>query len=106
MFFFHGTRFSKAIENLQHFTLDADPSFRHFQLDVSKELKLLTELNFIQGEKGSDERNGGGKERAGMQIVGGNTIRNGSEEKKKKRRRTGFFLMPFLSRSHCLMKAR
>ncbi|XP_028453340.1 tripartite motif-containing 46b isoform X3 [Perca flavescens] len=41
-------RFSKAIENLQHFTLAADPSFRHFQLDVSKELKLLTELNFIQ----------------------------------------------------------
>uniref|UniRef100_A0A3Q4BMG9 Uncharacterized protein n=1 Tax=Mola mola TaxID=94237 RepID=A0A3Q4BMG9_MOLML len=41
-------RLSKAIENLQHFTLDADPSFRHFQLDVSKELKLLTELNFIQ----------------------------------------------------------
>uniref|UniRef100_A0A665WYM7 Tripartite motif containing 46b n=1 Tax=Echeneis naucrates TaxID=173247 RepID=A0A665WYM7_ECHNA len=45
-------RLSKAIENLQHFTLAADPSFRHFQLDVSKELKLLTELNFIQGEKG------------------------------------------------------
>uniref|UniRef100_A0A7N8YAS7 Tripartite motif containing 46b n=1 Tax=Mastacembelus armatus TaxID=205130 RepID=A0A7N8YAS7_9TELE len=44
-------RLSKAIENLQHFTLAADPSFRHFQLDVSKELKLLTELNFTQGEK-------------------------------------------------------
>ncbi|XP_077362692.1 tripartite motif-containing 46b isoform X4 [Festucalex cinctus] len=41
-------RFSKAIENLQHFALAADPSFRHFQLDVSKELKLLTELNFIR----------------------------------------------------------
>ncbi|XP_023265651.1 tripartite motif-containing protein 46-like isoform X5 [Seriola lalandi dorsalis] len=41
-------RLCKAIENLQHFTLAADPSFRHFQLDVSKELKLLTELNFIQ----------------------------------------------------------
>ncbi|KAJ0003434.1 hypothetical protein NQD34_008532 [Periophthalmus magnuspinnatus] len=41
-------RLSKAIENLQHFTLAADPSFRHFQLDVSKELKLLTDLNFIQ----------------------------------------------------------
>ncbi|XP_061616602.1 tripartite motif-containing 46b isoform X1 [Phyllopteryx taeniolatus] len=41
-------RFSKAIENLQHFALAADPSFRHFQLEVSKELKLLTELNFIQ----------------------------------------------------------
>ncbi|KAI3358695.1 hypothetical protein L3Q82_015100 [Scortum barcoo] len=41
-------RLSKAIENLQHFGLAADPSFRHFQLDVSKELKLLTELNFIQ----------------------------------------------------------
>ncbi|KAK1880190.1 Tripartite motif-containing protein 46 [Dissostichus eleginoides] len=41
-------RFSKAIENLQHFTLAADPSFRHFQLDVSKELKLLTDLTFIK----------------------------------------------------------
>uniref|UniRef100_A0A672YZ68 Tripartite motif containing 46b n=1 Tax=Sphaeramia orbicularis TaxID=375764 RepID=A0A672YZ68_9TELE len=41
-------RLNKAIENLQHFALAADPSFRHFQLDVSKELKLLTELNFIQ----------------------------------------------------------
>uniref|UniRef100_A0A8C3A103 Tripartite motif containing 46b n=1 Tax=Cyclopterus lumpus TaxID=8103 RepID=A0A8C3A103_CYCLU len=41
-------RFNKAIENLQHFTLAAEPSFRHFQLDVSKELKLLTDLNFIQ----------------------------------------------------------
>uniref|UniRef100_A0A3Q3R5D8 Tripartite motif containing 46b n=1 Tax=Monopterus albus TaxID=43700 RepID=A0A3Q3R5D8_MONAL len=46
----------KAIENFQHFTLAADPSFRHFQLDVSKELKLLTELNFIQGEKRSGEK--------------------------------------------------
>lgn len=44
-------RLSKAIENLQNFSLDADPSFRHFQLDVSRELKLLTELNFIQGEE-------------------------------------------------------
>ncbi|XP_061753418.1 tripartite motif-containing 46b isoform X3 [Nerophis ophidion] len=41
-------RFSQAIENLQHFVLAADPSFRHFQLDVSKELKLLTELNFTR----------------------------------------------------------
>ncbi|XP_077446492.1 tripartite motif-containing 46b isoform X4 [Stigmatopora argus] len=41
-------RFSKAIENLQHFSLAAEPSFRHFQLDVSKELKLLTDLNFIR----------------------------------------------------------
>lgn len=52
----YSTRLSKAIENLQHFTLAADPSFRHFQLDVTKELKLLTELNFIQGEK---KRRGG-----------------------------------------------
>lgn len=54
---------SKAIENLQNFTLAADPSFRHFQLDVSKELKLLTELNFIQGEK-----DGGGGENLRMII--------------------------------------
>lgn len=53
-------RLSKAIENLQNFSLDADPSFRHFQLDVSRELKLLTELNFIQGEAGKGT--GGGRE--------------------------------------------
>ncbi|KAJ3609289.1 hypothetical protein NHX12_023812 [Muraenolepis orangiensis] len=41
-------RLNKAIENLQCFQLAADPSFRHFQLDVCKELKLLTELHFIQ----------------------------------------------------------
>ncbi|XP_029918909.1 tripartite motif-containing 46b isoform X2 [Myripristis murdjan] len=40
-------RLNKSIENLQCFALAADPSFRHFQLDVSKELKLLTELHFI-----------------------------------------------------------
>lgn len=54
-FIFSTTRLSKAIENLQNFSLDADPSFRHFQLDVSKELKLLTELNFIQGEGGAKQ---------------------------------------------------
>ncbi|XP_056153997.1 tripartite motif-containing 46b [Lampris incognitus] len=40
-------RLNKSIENLQCFSLAADPSFRHFQLDVCKELKLLTELHFI-----------------------------------------------------------
>uniref|UniRef100_A0A8C7GV44 Tripartite motif containing 46b n=1 Tax=Oncorhynchus kisutch TaxID=8019 RepID=A0A8C7GV44_ONCKI len=39
---------STSIEGLQCFSLAADPSFRHFQLDVSKELKLLTNLQFIQ----------------------------------------------------------
>ncbi|XP_010897391.3 tripartite motif-containing 46b isoform X1 [Esox lucius] len=42
------SRLSTSIEALQRFSLAADPSFRHFQLDVSKELKLLTELQFIQ----------------------------------------------------------
>ncbi|XP_062343357.1 tripartite motif-containing 46b isoform X2 [Osmerus eperlanus] len=41
-------RLSKSIEGMQCFSLVADPSFRHFQLDVSKELKLLTELQFTQ----------------------------------------------------------
>ncbi|XP_075995781.1 tripartite motif-containing 46b isoform X3 [Genypterus blacodes] len=41
-------RLNHGIENLQRFCLAADPSFRHFQLDVSKELKSLTDLNFIQ----------------------------------------------------------
>uniref|UniRef100_A0A667Z1X5 Tripartite motif containing 46 n=1 Tax=Myripristis murdjan TaxID=586833 RepID=A0A667Z1X5_9TELE len=38
----------KAIENLQCFSLSADPSFRHFQLDASKELKLVSSLEFIR----------------------------------------------------------
>ncbi|XP_071374029.1 tripartite motif-containing 46b isoform X3 [Centroberyx affinis] len=41
-------RLNKSIDNVQCFSLAADPSFRHFQLDVSKELKFLTELHFIQ----------------------------------------------------------
>ncbi|KTG39316.1 hypothetical protein cypCar_00018000 [Cyprinus carpio] len=41
-------RLAQSIESVQRFSLSADPSFRHFQLDVSRELKLLTDLNFIQ----------------------------------------------------------
>uniref|UniRef100_A0A673ISJ5 Tripartite motif-containing protein 46-like n=1 Tax=Sinocyclocheilus rhinocerous TaxID=307959 RepID=A0A673ISJ5_9TELE len=41
-------RLAQSIESMQRFSLSADPSFRHFQLDVSRELKLLTDLNFIQ----------------------------------------------------------
>ncbi|XP_046700255.1 tripartite motif-containing 46b isoform X2 [Silurus meridionalis] len=41
-------RLAQSIDSLQSFSLSADPSFRHFQLDVSRELKLLTDLNFIQ----------------------------------------------------------
>ncbi|XP_056331024.1 tripartite motif-containing protein 46 [Danio aesculapii] len=41
-------RLVKAIENLQHFSLSADPSFRHFQMDVSRELKTLSSMDFIQ----------------------------------------------------------
>lgn len=46
-------RLAQSIESMQRFSLSADPSFRHFQLDVSRELKLLTDLNFIQGRKGN-----------------------------------------------------
>uniref|UniRef100_A0A8C1ZTU9 Tripartite motif containing 46a n=1 Tax=Cyprinus carpio TaxID=7962 RepID=A0A8C1ZTU9_CYPCA len=42
------SRLVKAIENLQHFSLSADPSFRHFQIDVSRELKALSSMDFIQ----------------------------------------------------------
>lgn len=42
-------RLVKAIENLQHFSLSADPSFRHYQMDVSRELKALSSMDFIQG---------------------------------------------------------
>uniref|UniRef100_A0A8C6TU40 Tripartite motif containing 46a n=1 Tax=Neogobius melanostomus TaxID=47308 RepID=A0A8C6TU40_9GOBI len=41
-------RLVKAIENLQSFTLSADPSFRHFHLDASREVKLISSLNYIQ----------------------------------------------------------
>ncbi|XP_055084027.1 tripartite motif-containing protein 46 isoform X1 [Periophthalmus magnuspinnatus] len=41
-------RLVKAIENLQSFTLSADPSFRHFHLDASREVKLISSVNFIQ----------------------------------------------------------
>uniref|UniRef100_A0A3Q3W7R6 Uncharacterized protein n=1 Tax=Mola mola TaxID=94237 RepID=A0A3Q3W7R6_MOLML len=37
----------KAIENLQCFSLSADPSFGHFHLDASKEVKLINALDFI-----------------------------------------------------------
>ncbi|XP_052434865.1 tripartite motif-containing protein 46 isoform X1 [Carassius gibelio] len=42
------SRLVKAIENLQHFSLSADSSFRHFQMDVSRELKTLSSMDFIQ----------------------------------------------------------
>uniref|UniRef100_A0A3Q1BC81 Tripartite motif containing 46a n=1 Tax=Amphiprion ocellaris TaxID=80972 RepID=A0A3Q1BC81_AMPOC len=42
------SRLVKAIENLQCFTLAADPSFRHFHLDASKEVKLINSVEFIQ----------------------------------------------------------
>uniref|UniRef100_A0A3Q1G4M9 Tripartite motif containing 46a n=1 Tax=Acanthochromis polyacanthus TaxID=80966 RepID=A0A3Q1G4M9_9TELE len=42
------SRLVKAIENLQCFTLAADPSFRHFHLDASKEVKLVNSVEFIQ----------------------------------------------------------
>ncbi|XP_075321671.1 tripartite motif-containing protein 46 isoform X1 [Odontesthes bonariensis] len=41
-------RLIKAIEHLQCFCLAADPSFRHFHLDASKEVKLINSLQFIQ----------------------------------------------------------
>lgn len=42
-------RLAKAIEKLQCFSLAADPSFRHFHSDASKEVKLIRGLEFIRG---------------------------------------------------------
>ena len=42
-------RLVKAIENLQCFSISADPSFRHFHLDASKEVKLINAMDFIHG---------------------------------------------------------
>ncbi|XP_061529938.1 tripartite motif-containing protein 46 [Phycodurus eques] len=41
-------RLVKAIANLQCFSLSADPSFRHFHLDATKEIKLINSLEFIR----------------------------------------------------------
>ncbi|KAJ8287920.1 hypothetical protein COCON_G00005790 [Conger conger] len=42
------SRLLKTIENLQCFSLSADPSFRHFQVDISRELKMISGLDFIK----------------------------------------------------------
>ncbi|XP_068614914.1 tripartite motif-containing protein 46 [Brachionichthys hirsutus] len=42
------SRLAKAIENLQRFSPSADPSFRHFHLDASKEVKLIRGLEYIR----------------------------------------------------------
>uniref|UniRef100_A0A665VN33 Tripartite motif containing 46a n=1 Tax=Echeneis naucrates TaxID=173247 RepID=A0A665VN33_ECHNA len=39
---------NRAIENLQCFSLAADPSFRHYHLDASKEVKVINNLEFIR----------------------------------------------------------
>lgn len=48
-------RILRATDSLQSFRPAANASFSHFQLDVSRELKLLTDLAFIRG-KGSGTR--------------------------------------------------
>ncbi|XP_041037657.1 tripartite motif-containing protein 46-like [Carcharodon carcharias] len=40
------SRIVKATESLQNFSPAADPSFDHFQLDITSELKLLNNLQF------------------------------------------------------------
>ncbi|XP_041798931.1 tripartite motif-containing protein 46 isoform X2 [Chelmon rostratus] len=42
------SRLVKAIENIQCFSLSADPSFRHFHVDATKEVKLIHALEFIR----------------------------------------------------------
>ncbi|XP_043936082.1 tripartite motif-containing protein 46 [Protopterus annectens] len=41
-------RIIKATESLQNFRPAADPSFSHFQLDITREMKLLTDLTFTR----------------------------------------------------------
>lgn len=43
------SRITRATEALQTFRPAASSSFRHYQLDVGREMKLLTELNFLRG---------------------------------------------------------
>ncbi|XP_028326818.1 tripartite motif-containing protein 46 isoform X2 [Gouania willdenowi] len=42
------SRLVKAIQNLQCFSLAADPSFRHFHVDASKQIKLINSVEYIQ----------------------------------------------------------
>ncbi|XP_069933697.1 tripartite motif-containing protein 46 isoform X4 [Oryctolagus cuniculus] len=42
------SRITRATEALQTFRPAASSSFRHYQLDVGREMKLLTELNFLR----------------------------------------------------------
>ncbi|XP_025770971.1 tripartite motif-containing protein 46 [Puma concolor] len=44
-------RIARATEALQTFRPAASSSFRHCQLDVGREMKLLTELNFLRGKE-------------------------------------------------------
>lgn len=44
-------RILRATDSLQSFRPAATASFSHFQLDVSRELKLLTDLAFIKGNR-------------------------------------------------------
>lgn len=41
-------RLVKAIENMQCFSLSADPSFRHFHMDASRELKVISNMEYIR----------------------------------------------------------
>lgn len=45
------SRIARATEALQTFRPAASSSFRHCQLDVGREMKLLTELNFLRGKE-------------------------------------------------------
>lgn len=44
-------RIARATEALQTYRPAASSSFRHCQLDVGREMKLLTELNFLRGKE-------------------------------------------------------
>lgn len=44
-------RIARATEALQTFRPAASSSFRHCQLDVGREMKLLTELSFLRGKE-------------------------------------------------------
>lgn len=45
------SRIARATEALQTFRPAASSSFRHCQLDVGREMKLLTELSFLRGKE-------------------------------------------------------
>lgn len=59
----------KAIESLQSFSVSADPFLRHFQLDITHELQLLTSLDFTGGMSMREQASERERERKQVKLM-------------------------------------